>query len=307
MKKRLAFMLFLLTSVVLLSFSSYGTSHLSGQSPEKADLSVSIIEAREEIVVGEDYRLTVRIGNSGGNGAPGGTNADNSSFRALIRMVYLGAFPERVFDVRESWVHGLAGGKQLDWVFFWNKVPQLSPGRYRLEVLVDADHEINETNESNNLASVILNLGQNAVSYPEDSCVTVGEACLRNEDCCPGRGLHCSTSTCVVEMPDLSVEIKESPIQFNLNGEYEILTVISNTGGSGGNVVDSPFEIMFRLVDHDRPSRVFPVRQVEVAGLGGGKKIDWRFFWRDIPRISGGRYRLEAQVDSGLQIKESNE
>ena len=224
-------MLFLLTSVALFSISSYGTSHLSGQSPEKADLSVSIIEAWEEIVAGDDYRLTVRIGNSGGNGIPGGTNADNSSFRALIRIVYLGTFPERAFDVRESRVHGLAGGKQLDWVFFWNNVPPLSPGRYRLEVLVDADHEINETNESNNLASVILNLGQNAVSHTEDSCVTVGQSCLKNEDCCPGRGLHCSTSTCVVETPDLSVKIKEFPGQFNLNGAYEILTVISNTGG----------------------------------------------------------------------------
>ena len=300
-------MLFLLTSVALLSFSSHGTSHLSGQSPEKADLSVNIIKAPEEIVAGEDYRLTVRISNSGGNGAPGGTNADNSSFRALIRMVYLGTFPERVFDVRESRVHGLAGGKQLDWVFFWNNVPRLSPGRYRLEVLVDAGHEINETRESNNLASVILNLGQNAVSYPEDSCVAVGQGCLKNEDCCPGRGLYCSTSTCVVETPDLSVEIKESPGQFNVNGEYELLTVISNTGGSGGNVDDSPFEIMLRLVDRDRPSKVFPVRQVKVMGLGGGKKIDWRFFWNDLPRISEGRYRLEVHVDSGLQIDESNE
>ena len=290
MKKRLAFVLFLLTSVALLSFSSHGTSHLSGPAPEKADLTVDIIEAPDEFVVGASYRMIARIGNSGGNGTPEGTNADNSSFRVLIRIVYLGAFPEKVFDVRESWVNGLAEGKQLDWVFFWDKVPQLRPGRYRLEVLVDADSEIDEINENNNVNSVILSLEQTVVRYQDDSCVTVGEACLRNEDCCPGRGLYCSTSTstCVVEMPDLSVKIKESPIQFNLNGEYEILTVISNTGGSGGNVVDSPFEIMLRLVDHDRPSRVFPVKQVEVAGLGGGKKIDWRFFWRDIPRISEG-------------------
>ena len=288
MKKRLAFMLFLLTSVALLSFSSYGTSHLNSQSQEKADLTVNIIEARNEIVAGENYRLTVRIGNSDGNGTPGGTNADNSSFRALIRMIYLDASPEKVFNVRESWVHGLAEGKKLDWLFFWNNVPQLSPGRYKLEVLVDSDYEINETNEFNNLASVILNLKQNTVNHTEDSCVTVGLGCLKNKDCCQGHGLYCSnsTSTCVVQTPDLRVEIKESPGQLNLNGEYDILTVISNTGGSGGNVADSPFEIMLRLIDHDRPSRVFPIRQAKLMGLGGGKKLTGISYGRTFPELA---------------------
>ena len=309
MKKRLAFVLFLLTSVALLSFSSHGTSHLSGPAPEKADLTVDIIEAQDELVVGAGYRMIVRIGNSGGNGTPGGTNADNSSFRALIRIVYLGAFPERVFDVRESWVHGLAGGKQLDWVFFWNNVPRLSPGRYRLEVLVDADSEIDEINENNNVNSVILSLGQTVVRYQDDSCVTVGEACLRNEDCCEDLSLHCSvvTNRCVVEKPDLIVEIKDFPNKLHLDGEYRLLTVISNNGGSSGNADSSPFEVVFDLVDKDHPLKVHRIGETEVMGLGGGKKIDWLFFLNDVPRVSSGKYLFRAYVDSNYKINESNE
>ena len=309
MKKRLAFVLFLLTSVALLSFSSHGTSHLSGPAPEKADLTVDIIEAPDEFVVGAGYRMIARIGNSGGNGTPGGTNADNSSFRALIRIVYLGAFPERVFDVRESWVHGLAGGKQLDWVFFWNNVPRLSPGRYRLEVLVDADSEIDEINENNNVNSVILSLGQTGVRYQDDSCVTVGEACLRNEDCCEDLSLHCSvvTNRCVVEKPDLIVEIKDFPNKLHLDGEYRLLTVISNNGGSSGNADSSPFEVVFDLVDKDHPLKVHRIGETEVMGLGGGKKVDWLFFLNNVPRVPSGKYLLRAYVDSNYKINESNE
>ena len=309
MKKRLAFVLFLLTSIALLSFSSHGTSHLSGPAPEKADLTVDIIEAQDELVVGAGYRMIARIGNSGGNGTPRGTNADNSSFRALIRIVYLGAFPEKVFDVRESWVHGLAEGKQLDWVFFWNNVPRLSPGRYRLEVLVDADSEIDEINENNNVNSVILSLGQTVVRYQDDSCVTVGEACLRNEDCCEDLSLHCSvvTNRCVVEKPDLIVEIKDFPNKLHLDGEYRLLTVISNNGGSSGNADSSPFEVVFDLVDKDHPLKVHRIGETEVMGLGGGKKVDWLFFLNNVPRVPSGKYLLRAYVDSNYKINESNE
>ena len=308
MKKRLAFVLFLLTSVALLSFSSHGTSHLSGPAPEKADLTVDIIEAPDEFVVGASYRMIARIGNSGGNGAPGGTNADDSVFRVAILLSDVDR-PSRVFVVREDWVNGLEGGKKLDWVFFWDKVPQLSPGTYRLNVLVDADSEIDEINENNNSDSVILRLGQTVVRYQDDSCVTVGEACLKNEDCCEDLSLHCSavTNRCVVEKPDLTVEIKDFPNKLHLDGEYSILAVISNNGGSGGNADSSPFEVILELVDRDQPSRVHSIGETEVMGLGGGKKIDWLFFWNDVPRVPKGEYLLRAYVDPNYKINESNE
>ena len=307
MKKGLTLLLFLVTSIALFSVSAYGTAHLTDTVAEKADLTVEIVDSQEEVRVGGGFRIVTRIGNAGGNGTLNGTTADYSSFRVVLRLVDFEGYSSG-FVLRDLHVIGLGGGQNLDWVLFWDSVPQIIPGRYKLEVVVDDDREIDETNETNNAHSVDLHVGQGATPRPETSCSSEGRFCLENNDCCLDLRCDVSATTCVVEQSDMSVQIRRSPGQIRIGDRHEIITTIINRDDNGVIPVDSPFKVALWLIDHENSRRKALLRELDVLKLGGGQQLDWRFFLENLPNNLGpGRYRFEAFVDSGLDVNESDE
>ena len=320
MKKNLALTLFLFTLPVFFGVVAYGNSDLNAPAdPEKADLTANITEARKEVRVGTAYRIVTRIGNAAGNGGLNVTNADNSSFRVVLRLVDAND-PSRAFILRNLPVAGLSGGIDLDWFFFWDQVPQIRPGSYRLEAFVDANGEIDETDEQNNVGSVLVELVQDTTLDPEASCSTEGYACLNNEDCCLNQNLRCdlsislstdlSAGTCVRKKPDLTVRIDKSPGQIRTGERQRIITTVINKKDDVGIPVDSAFKIRLLLAyagdDYDNLGKKFILRELDVMGLDLGKEFDWLFFW-DVPPVYPGRYRLEAFVDSDSEIDETYE
>ena len=307
MKKSLALTLFLFTLPVFFGVVAYGNSDLNAPAdPEKADLTANITEARKEVRVGTAYRIVTRIGNAAGNGGLNVTNADNSSFRVVLRLVDAND-PSRAFILRNLPVAGLSRGIDLDWFFFWDQVPQIRPGSYRLEAFVDADSQIDETNEQNNVDFVLVDLVQGTTLDTEAYCSTEGNACLKNEDCCPDRNLKCnlSTSTCVRKKPDLTVKIDKSPPQIRIGESHGIITNIINKG-EGGIPAASPFMARLLLVDANDSRRNFSIRSLEVTGLEAGQQLDWLFFW-DVSEFEPGEYALIAFVDSASGTDEADE
>ena len=320
MKKSLILTLFLFTLPVFFGVVACENSDLNAPAdPEKADLTANITEARKEVRVGTAYRIVTRIGNAAGNGGLNVTNADNSSFRVVIRLVDADD-PSRAVILRNLPVAGLSGGSDLDWFFFWDQVPQIRPGSYRLEAFVDADSQIDETDEQNNVDSVLVDLVESTTLDTEAYCFTEGYACLKNEDCCLNQNLRCdlsislspdlSAGTCVRKKPDLTVRIDKSPGQIRTGERQRIITTVINRKDDVGIPVDSAFKIRLLLAyagdDYDNLGKKFILRELDVMGLDLGKEFDWLFFW-DVPPVYPGRYRLEAFVDSDSEIDETYE
>ena len=303
MKKRLALTAFLITSIALFSFVSYADFHLNDPAArEEPDFTVRIIDAPEEVQVGEGFRIVTHIEAVGGNGALSGTNADQSSFRVELRLVDSEGHSAG-YAISDLNIGGLPGGSGLDWVFFWDSVPQITPGRYTLEVVLYDDGEIEETTENNNAHSVELYI----LSTPIDLVAAREASSFEAEidESSSETGTPTGTS-------DLVVEFVDPPQKFILpeDGMPHYVTVrVTNRGAATSENVREGKENLFSVeLMHESNAGFGPVRSgyVWIDGLDAGESTEKTFRFDLVRNSASGGYKFSAYVDRNDNIDEGN-